>query len=253
MNESVNDPGLDGRFQVCCINRHQNVIYSTSGGAAMINEGTDSRFVNIYLSGGSGSWEAGGNNDYSAFMVDHSSAYGLRIAPLVNRTTQSINLINGNFQRCITNSLIIDNGGATAGFSHGSVISGININNTTTSGASISIIGSQNVTITGLIDEQLGAASVLADANSDYLTIIGHCNGSVTVPGINSTVILDGAVTVGTLALSKQAVAPAVAPGAGRARMFVVAGTNAGSAKLQMIAGTSATPVTIMDNIGVGF
>jgi hypothetical protein len=51
---------------------------------------------------------------------------------------------------------------------------------------------------------------------------------------------------------SKLSSAPASAPGAGKCATFVVAGTNSGSCKMQMQCGTSATPVTLLDNVGVG-
>lgn len=46
---------------------------------------------------------------------------------------------------------------------------------------------------------------------------------------------------------------PGTAPGAGMAKLFFVAGTNAGTAKLIAYAGTSTTPTVIADNIGGGF
>ncbi len=46
---------------------------------------------------------------------------------------------------------------------------------------------------------------------------------------------------------------PGTAPGAGKARMYWVAGTTPGTAKLIAYAGTSSTPVTIVDNVGGGF
>lgn len=60
--------------------------------------------------------------------------------------------------------------------------------------------------------------------------------------------IIDGSGTT----LPKLSAAPGVAPGAGRVRLFFVAGTTGGSCKLQAQAGTSTTASTIFDNIGSG-
>jgi hypothetical protein len=62
--------------------------------------------------------------------------------------------------------------------------------------------------------------------------------------------------TVAALAASEfgmnKIAASGSAPGAGTAKLAVVAGTTGGSCKLIMYAGTSTTPTTIIDNVGSG-
>ncbi len=59
------------------------------------------------------------------------------------------------------------------------------------------------------------------------------------------------ALTAGAFGLNKIT-ASGTAPGAGTAKLEVVAGTNAGTCKLVMAAGTSGTAVTVVDNVGTG-
>lgn len=69
--------------------------------------------------------------------------------------------------------------------------------------------------------------------------------------------VTSGTQTLGNLAsgafASAKVTAPGLAPGAGIAALYWVAGTTAGTAKLIAYAGTSTTPVTLMDNVGAGF
>lgn len=60
-------------------------------------------------------------------------------------------------------------------------------------------------------------------------------------------------VAGGPVAIFNKSVQAAVAPGAGMATMYLVAGTNPGTAKLIIFAGTSTTPTVVADNIGGGF
>ena len=57
----------------------------------------------------------------------------------------------------------------------------------------------------------------------------------------------------GPVATFSKSTGTVVAPGAGVAMMYLVAGTNAGTAKLIIYAGTSTTPTVVADNIGAGF
>lgn len=60
-------------------------------------------------------------------------------------------------------------------------------------------------------------------------------------------------VAGGPVAIFNKSTGSLVAPGAGMAFMYLIAGTNPGTAKLIIYAGTSSTPTTVADNIGGGF
>lgn len=77
----------------------------------------------------------------------------------------------------------------------------------------------------------------------------GGASSAYTAPTRNTT---GDTLLAGEFGLTKESGAPSDTAGAGKCRMFSVAGTNAGTCKIQAICGTSATPVTVLDNIGAG-
>jgi hypothetical protein len=78
--------------------------------------------------------------------------------------------------------------------------------------------------------------------------IVKCCSTSTTVLNVTAN---DFGIVSKDLMMTKGA-ATGTAPGATKAKIEVVCGTNSGTLKFQAYGGTSATPTTLLDNVGSG-
>lgn len=141
-------------------------------------------------------------------------------------------------------------------------------NNTTGPGGSNAIFGNsgcqkctggRNVTIgQGVASTTLtsGTGNILVGTSSSVDTPSSSTSnliniGNTIFGGNGGTLPATVTISAGEVGLGKIT-ASGTAPGAGVAKLAIVAGTNAGTCKLIMYAGTSTTPTTIIDNVGGG-
>lgn len=94
--------------------------------------------------------------------------------------------------------------------------------------------------------------ATLTIADGKTLTV----SNSLALSGTDGAAIAfggGGTVLYGSPFVLPKTVPSGVAPGAGFAAIQAVAGTNPGTCKIIIYAGTSTTPITIVDNVGLGF
>jgi hypothetical protein len=131
-------------------NSFLHVVFGTKSGMPLLDEVTDSRFTDVYLSGGTGSVEAGANNTFTEFMIDNASDIAMTVRHKVDGPSYA-NFGIGNFQNCGNVCLQIDGNEEGAIMPSASVITGVNFNNTNSKRTDLLIKGVSKISLGNLI------------------------------------------------------------------------------------------------------
>ena len=200
------DPGTTDTW----VNKFSQLVFSAAAGNPFYNEITDSVFTDVYLSGGSGSIDLGENNTWLGCMVDHSSANGITVSPLVTTSPQVENFIGCKFQ-LYTNAGIEFNGGSST-YAFQSTLTGNNFNNSSGQEA-ILINNASQINITGnYSQDDNSVADLVISGSNDYLNIsnnyfsttsnlagIGPHSSFIGPNLVSGGTTINGALSVGSL------------------------------------------------------
>lgn len=169
---------IDRHFPPVWSNSITHSVFGTRAGSPLIDELTDSRFTDIYLSGGSGSVEGGANNTMMSFMIDNTKDFGLRVEP--RGQSQSLFILEGgDFQNCSRSCLVLV-GGARNNNS-GDVVSVVSFNNTKSATSDVVVMNLTGALLSNLIFSSASKVNILFSGhNEKVLTNGAILSGSIS-------------------------------------------------------------------------